>query len=117
MSYENLDEFWAQNKQAISQALPQGIDALAQVLQASAKAFGLIQQVQGTSVQWLTQEGKMALMFCAVPDPRDLDHVLDTYIQVKEHRPRLTAVFVHQWTDGENNWDAFVITPQRYATC
>ena len=54
MGYENLDEFWAQNKQAIGQALPQGIDALAQVLQASAKAFGLIQQVQGTSVQWLT---------------------------------------------------------------
>ena len=113
MGYENLDEFWAQNKQAIGHALPQGIDALGQVLQASAKAFGLIQQVQGTSVQWLTQEGKMALMFCAVPDPRDLDRVLNTYTQVKEHRPRLMAVFVHQWTDGENNWDAFVITPER----
>jgi len=113
VGYENLDEFWAQNKQAIGQALIQGIDALAQVLQASAKAFGLIQRVQGKSVQWLTHEGEIALMFCVVPDPRDLGHVLDTYAQVKEHRPKLTAMFVHQWTDGENNWDAFLITPQR----
>lgn len=113
MAYENLDEFWAQNKQAIGQALPQGIDALAQILQVSAKAVGLIQEVQGTSVQWITQDGQVALMFCPVPDPRDVDRVLDTYIQVKEHQPSLTAVFVHQWTDGEDNWDAFVITPQR----
>jgi len=53
------------------------------------------------------------LMFCVIPDPRDLDRVLDTYVQVKECQSRLTAVFVHQWTDGENNWDAFVITPRR----
>ena len=62
MGPNNLDEFWVQNKQAIGKALPQGIDALAQVLQASAEAFGLIQQVKETSVQWLTQEGKIALM-------------------------------------------------------
>ena len=113
MDCENLDEFWARNKQAIGKALPQGIDKLAQVLQANAEAFGFTQQVQGTSVQWLTQEGKIALMFCAIPDPRDLDRVLDTYVQVRECQPNLTAIFVHQWTDGENNWDAFVMTPQR----
>jgi hypothetical protein len=113
MVYKNLEEFWVQNKQSIGRALPQGIDTLAQVLQASAEAFGLTQQVQGTSVRWVTQEGKIALMFCIVPDPRELGRVLDTYVQVKECQPRLTALFVHQWTDGENNWDAFVITPQR----
>jgi hypothetical protein len=113
MDDKNLDEFWTNNKQAIGEALPQSIDALAQVLQASAEAFGLNQKVQGSSVQWLTQEGKIALMFCVIPDPHDLDHVLDTYVQVRECQPKLTAIFVHQWTDGENNWDAFVVTPQR----
>jgi hypothetical protein len=113
MGNENLDEFWAQNKQAIGRTLPHGVDALAQVLQASAKSFGLIQQVEGASVQWLTKEGKIALLFCTVPDPRDLSHILDIYIYVEEHQPSLTAIFVHRWTDGENNWDVFVITPRR----
>ena len=40
MGNGNLNEFWAQNKFAIGQALPKGIDALAQVLQASAETFG-----------------------------------------------------------------------------
>jgi len=113
MGNGNLDEFWAQNKQAIGQALPQGIEVLAQVLHPSAEAFGLTQKVQGASVQWVTQEGKTVLMFCIVPDPRDLERVFDTYKQVKESQSRLTAIFVHQWTDGENNWDAFVISPRR----
>jgi hypothetical protein len=113
MALENLDAFWAQNKSAIGRALPQGIDALAQVLQASAEAFGFTQQVQDASIQWLIQDGMIALMFCIVPDPRDLDHVLDTYAQIKERQPKLAAIFVHQWTDGENNWDVFVVTPRR----
>jgi hypothetical protein len=113
MGYKDLDEFWAQNKQVIGRALPKGIDALAQVLRAGAEGFGFTQQVHDTSVRWLMQDGKTALMFCIVPDPRDLSRVLDAYVQVKECRPKLAAVFVHQWTDGENNWDAFVVTPQR----
>ncbi|MBN2316824.1 MAG: hypothetical protein JXM79_23045 [Sedimentisphaerales bacterium] len=113
MGNGNLDAFWAQNKQAIGQALPHGVEALAQVLHPSAETFGLTQKIQSTSIQWVTQEEKTALMFCIVPDPRDLDRVLETYRLVKDHQARLTAVFVHQWTDGENNWDAFVITPHR----
>ena len=113
MGCENLDEFWAKNKQAIGRALPQGINALAEVLQPSAEAFGLIQHVEDTAVQWITQEGKTALMFCAIPDPRVLERILDAYIQVRKCQPGLTAIFVHQWTDAENNWDAFVVTPQR----
>lgn len=113
MGNGNLDNFWTQNKQAIGKALPQGIDALAQVLSPSAGAFGLTQKVQGASVKWATQEGKTALMFCLVPDPRDLERVLDIYRHAKENQARFTAIFVHQWTDGENNWDAFVISPRR----
>lgn len=113
MSDKDISEFWAQNKQAIGQALPQGIDALARILHPSAEEFGFIQKVRDTSVLWMTQEGETALMFCIIPDPRDLDRVLDTYVQVKQHQPNLTGIFVHQWTDGENNWDVFVITPRR----
>jgi len=114
MSDKDLSQFWTQNKQAIGHALPEGIDEMARILHPSAEAFGFIQKVKGTSVLWMTQEGETALMFCIIPDPRDLDRILDTYVQVKEHKPNLTGIFVHQWTDGENNWEAFVITP-RYA--
>ena len=89
MGNGNLDDFWAQNKQAIGKALPKGIDALAKVLHSSAEAFGFTQKARSTSIQWMTQEGKTALMFCIVPDPRDLDRVLDTYIQVKESQSKL----------------------------
>ncbi|OHB80207.1 MAG: hypothetical protein A2Z25_24750 [Planctomycetes bacterium RBG_16_55_9] len=45
MECENLEEFWARNKLVIGEALPKGTDALAQVLQASAEAFGFTQPV------------------------------------------------------------------------
>jgi hypothetical protein len=110
MSPQNLEEFWDTNKQAIGKALPQGTDALAQVLQTGADAFGLAQQVQDAAIQWITKAGDIALMFCVVPDPRDLDRVLNIFSLARDKRPRLTAIFVHQWTDGEGNWDAFLIS-------
>lgn len=112
MNYQSLEEFWAANKQAIGKALPEGTDPLAGVLQAGADAFGLSQQVQDAAILWLTKEGNIALMFCVVPDPRDLDRVLDVFKLARDKRPRLTTIFVHQWTDGEGNWDAFLISPR-----
>jgi hypothetical protein len=105
--------FWSENKQRIGTALCQGVTELATVLQEGADAFELTQQREGRYIHWTTREGKLALVFCIVPDPRDLDAVLDAYVHAKERQPALTALFVHQWTDGEGNWDAFIITPQR----
>lgn len=112
MNYQSLEEFWDANKQAIGQALPQGTDPLARVLQTGASSIGLTQQLQDAAIHWLTQEGDLALMFCVVSDPRDLDRVLHSFKLARDKRPRLTAIFVHQWTDGEGNWDAFLISPR-----
>ncbi len=37
----------------------------------------------------------------------------DVYAAAHELRPALTGIFVHQRTDGEGNWDAFIITRNR----
>ncbi|MBN1506656.1 MAG: hypothetical protein JW955_07410 [Sedimentisphaerales bacterium] len=113
MSCPDLGTFWNDNKKRIGAALPQGIEKLAGVLQAGADAFEMVQEVEGKYIHWRDQEGMLTIVFCAVPDPRDLDAVLDVYVYTREHSPALTAVFVHQWTDGEGNWDAFAIAPRR----
>ncbi|MBN1510145.1 MAG: hypothetical protein JW955_25080 [Sedimentisphaerales bacterium] len=113
MSCPDLGTFWSESKQRIGEALPRGVAELAAVLQTGADAFGLTQELDGRYIHWKTREGKLALVFCIVPDPRDLDAVLDAYVHAKERQPALTALFVHQWTDGEGSWDAFIITPQR----
>ena len=113
MPDKDLGTFWANNKPRIGDALPKSIDALADVLQTSADDFGLVQQVQGEYVLWSTEQGKLELMFCRVVDPRDLDSIRDVFVQVRERQPSLTGILVHQWTDGEGNWDVFVVTPQR----
>lgn len=113
MSCPDLGAFWSENKERIGRALPKGADELARVLRTGADMFELTQELEGGYIHWRTREGKLALLFCAVPDPRDLDVVLDAYAHARQNQPVLVAVFVHQWTDGEGNWDAFVITPQR----
>ncbi|MHC4520430.1 MAG: hypothetical protein ACYTAS_17725, partial [Planctomycetota bacterium] len=90
-----------------------GVDEAAKVLQTGADAFKLSQQVEGRYIQWKNAEGKLAIVFCVIADPRDLDAVLDVYTRAKGWQASLVAVFVHQWTDGEGNWDAFVIGPRR----
>jgi hypothetical protein len=113
MSCPDLGTFWSANKERIGRALLKGVAELAGILQAGADVFELTQELEGRYVHWKTREGKLALVFCVVPDPRDLDVVLEAYVYAGQKRPALMAVLVHQWTDGEGNWDAFVITPQR----
>ncbi len=113
MSGPDLGVFWSENTKRIGEALPQGIEALAGVLQTGADRFEFAQEVAGKSVHWKMADGRAALAFCIVPDPRDLDAVLEVYEHAQELQPALVAVFVHQWTDGEGNWDAFAIGPRR----
>ena len=51
-------------------------------------------------------------MLCIIPDPRDLDRILDAYVQTREKQCPSTGTLVYQWTDGEGTWDAFTITLQ-----
>ncbi|UCD49369.1 MAG: hypothetical protein JSW27_17780 [Phycisphaerales bacterium] len=113
MSGPDLGAFWSENKERIGVALAQGVDAVAQILHGGADAFEFVQEVAAPYIHWKRADGRVALAFCVVPDPRDLDTVLDVYKHAKELQPALVAVFVHQWTDGEGNWDAFAIGPRR----
>jgi hypothetical protein len=105
-------EFWGKNKKGIGEALGGGIDQLSGVLQTGAENFNLVQKVLGETIQWETSQGSPQILFCRVPDPRDLNRILEIFELAKENQPVLVAVLVHQWTDGEGNWDAFAITPR-----
>jgi len=113
MDGPDLGAFWSENKKRIGCALPQGLGALAEVLRRGADRFELTQEVTGNVVHWNRADGRVALAFSIVSDPRDLDAVLDVYQHAKTIQPALVAVFVHQWTDGEGNWDVFAIGPGR----
>ena len=113
MGCADLGGFWSENKDRIGQALPQGIDALAGVLRPGADQFDFAQDVTEKAVHWKMADGRVTVAFCIVPDPRDLDAVLEVYENAKGLQPALVGVFVHQWTDGEGNWDAFAIGPRR----
>jgi len=113
MSGPDLGAFWSETKERIGAALPQGVAALATVLQEGADRFDFTQEVTGRYVHWKMPDGRVALAFCVVPDPRDLDVVTEVYAHAAQLQPALVGVFVHQWTDGQGNWDAFAIGPRR----
>jgi hypothetical protein len=113
MNFPDLISFWNDNQAHITQALPQGTKALAHVLQTGAQKLGLSQHVDGHYILWNHPEDGLSLMFCIIADPRDLDRILDVYIQTQERQCPFTMILLHQWTDGEGNWNIFLITKQR----
>ena len=113
MSNENVASFWNRNKKRIVEALSEGIDALASVMKEGADRFGFSQQIEGENIFWCTGEDRLMMMFCRVPDPRDIERISAVFLTVKQKQNPLTAVLVHQWTDGEGNWDAFMVTQHR----
>lgn len=110
MDFADLCRFWNQREKQIAKALPQGTAALADILQAGADAFDLVQRIDRHTISWFDQEGQIVIMYYLIPDARDLDRVLDAYVKTREKQCPFTAVLVHQWTDGEGNWDIFLIT-------
>jgi hypothetical protein len=112
MTDQSLASFWNQNREKIGTSLSKGIGAFAQEMLSGAESLGLKQIIEGENVIWLTQEDQPRFMFCRVSDPRNLDRILDIYIQAQKRHPILIMAFVHQWTDGDGNWNAFAITPR-----
>jgi hypothetical protein len=74
----SLAEFWRKNKKGIGEGLKGGIKELAGVLQTGAADFDLVQKDRGETIQWTTQEEKPQILFCRVPDPRDLGRILES---------------------------------------
>lgn len=57
--------------------------------------------------------GTGEILFVYVPDPRQLEAVAAAYTETKATDCPHTYVFIHQWTDGEGNWDVFTVRPDR----
>lgn len=112
MDFSDICSFWNQHEQAIANALPQDIEAFAQVMQQGANRFDLEQEIEGHFIRWFTHTDDFVIMYCLIPDSRNLDHILDAYVQTKQRGSPLTVILVHQWTDGEGTWDIFLISPR-----
>jgi len=113
MSCPDLGAFWSENKDRIGKALSRHMDEAVAIFQEGADAFELQQTVEGQYICWQNPEGELFVTFAFIRDPRDLDAVLDVYVRARGKQGGLTAAFVHQWTDGEGNWDVFAIGPRR----
>ncbi len=73
-----------------------------------------LQQVQvGKEFQWRSHAGKLRSLFYIIPDPQILDDVTRPFLRTKELSSPFTYCLLHQWEDGEGNWDIFFITPER----
>lgn len=93
--------------------LDEGVDSLPQHLEPIARARGFVQRIAKDQVQWYDDDDNIAVLIFVVPDPRDLEAVKRVYVQAQETQCQMVYVLVHQWTDGEGNWDVFTIRPQR----
>ena len=94
MECADLCSFWNKNEGSIAKALPEGTVALADSLKTGAEKFKLTQKIDGDIISWSNQEDKTVLMYCLIPDPRDLDRVLDAYVQTQARKCLFTIVLV-----------------------
>jgi len=106
---ESKDLLW----KTIGKALQGDIDDVPMQLLTLATQFNFTQEVIEGIVRWYTKDDVLRIQFFVIPDPRDLDAVLRVYAETKENECLITYIFVHQWTDGEGNWDLFMIHPGR----
>ncbi|MFC1525882.1 hypothetical protein ACFL6X_03610 [Candidatus Latescibacterota bacterium] len=113
MIAEALDQFWDSRETAFGGALRHGMDRVASLLEPEAGKLGLRQERSDHALRWLGREGEVEALFVYVPDPRELEAVAAAYTQTRATECPLTYIFIHQWTDGEGNWDIFTITPKR----
>jgi len=95
---------------ALLQNAPQDVPKALEVV---AEQNRLRQEVEGDVIRWMSPEGRVAILFFVVPDPRDLKSVFEPFRLTQETGCVKTYIYVHQWTDGEANWDSFTITPDR----
>ncbi len=97
----------------LARVLKTGIDRFPSHLATLASANGLNQVEQPDEVSWVTAQGELRSLFYVIEDPRDLRRVTRVYERTKEARSPFTYVLVHQWGDGDGNWDIFTIRPTR----
>jgi hypothetical protein len=106
-----LNQLWQREKRSLR--LQRGISELAIVLQPISEENNFIQQIVDNEIQWSKKDGKVDIIFFYIPDPRDLEMVCTAFKRTRDTRCDFSCIFVHQWTDGEGNWDVFGLHPQR----
>ena len=102
--------FWPRAMESIGRALPEGLGAVAAVLQTHADELGFVQDIDDERISWSTEDGEHALSFHWVPDPTSLTRVLEALLESRS-RGGLHALLVHQRTEG--SWDVFAVSPRR----
>jgi hypothetical protein len=90
-----------------------GIEHVPAHLFGLAQMYGLQQVEAESEIQWRRHNGSLKALFYIIPEPGDLDHVMLPFVRTRELEPSLTYCLVHQWEDGEGNWDIFHILPER----
>ena len=113
MIADALETYWDSHETAFGGALRTGMDRVATLLEPEAGKLGLKQRQEDHMLRWRGPEGSVQALFVYVPDPRELEAVMIAYTETKATGCPLTYVFIHQWTDGEGNWDVFTTTPER----
>ena len=113
MIVDSLNMLWRRKKRSLGKILQTGISDLAQTLRPVSEENDYSQQISGHEIQWINHDNKAEILFFYISDPRDLEIVSRLFQRTKNEQCVLSCIFVHQWTDGEGNWDVFGLHPQR----
>ncbi|MBN2008782.1 hypothetical protein JW960_05515 [candidate division KSB1 bacterium] len=103
----------ASKKRSLGKHLQNGTDDLASIPKPVSEEHNYDQRIQGNEIQWWNQTGEQSILFFYIVDPRNIEQVSTIFRQAQESHCELACIFVHQWTDGEGNWDVFGLRQQR----
>ena len=110
-----LNRLWQKKKRSLGKRLQKGIGDLANVLQSVAEENKYSQHMINNEIHWLNPSGKIEIMFFYISDPRNFKTVAKVYQRTKESQCDLACIFVHQWAEGDGNWDVFGLHPRSVA--
>jgi hypothetical protein len=110
---QTLNLLWQKKKRSLGKRLQKGIPDLAAILQPVGEENNYVQQIDRNEIQWYNKDGRIELLFFYISNPREIETVRNVFQRTKDTGCDFACIFVHQWTDGEGNWDVFGLHPQR----
>lgn len=113
MIIETLNLLWQKKKRSLGKRLQKGVSYLAEVLYPVGQENLYTQHIADDEIQWHDADGRTKVLFFYIADPRNLNDVTKSFQRTRDTQCDFSCIFVHQWTDGEGNWDVFGLHPQR----
>jgi len=110
---QTLNLLWQKKAKSLGEKLQKGLPDLVEELKPVAEENNYSQKVQDNEIHWYNKDGKVDTIFFYISDPRNLELISDAFQKTKDSACDFSSVFVHQWTDGQGNWDVFGLHPQR----